>query len=70
VVLCSLTTTLGYLALTFSDNRAIVSFGTAAAAGEICWLLAAVLVTPAVLEWRSRRRAARAGRDLLSSADG
>ena len=35
VVLCSLTTTLGYFALTFSANRAIVSFGIAAAAGEI-----------------------------------
>jgi len=63
VVLCSLTTTLGYLALTFSANRAIVSFGIAAAAGEIGCILAAVLVLPAVLEWRARRkgRAAAAG---------
>jgi predicted RND superfamily exporter protein len=55
VVLCSLTTTLGYLALTFSANRAIVSFGIAAAAGEIGCILAAVLVLPALLEWRARR---------------
>ncbi|MHB8894913.1 MAG: efflux RND transporter permease subunit [Candidatus Geothermincolia bacterium] len=55
VVLCSLTTTLGYLALTFSANRAIVSFGIAAAAGEISCILAAVLVLPALLEWRARR---------------
>src|SRR5262249_38060536 len=33
VVLCSLTTTLGYFALTFSVNKAIISFGLAAAAG-------------------------------------
>lgn len=56
VVLCSLTTTLGYLALTFSANRAIVSFGIAAAAGEISCLLAAVLLLPSLLEWRARRR--------------
>lgn len=56
VVLCSLTTTLGYLALTFSANRAIVSFGIAAAAGEISCILAAVLVLPALLEWRARRK--------------
>ena len=43
VVLCSLTTTLGYFALIFSANRAIVSFGIAAAAGEISCILAAVL---------------------------
>ncbi len=55
VVLCSLTTTLGYLALTFSANRAIVNFGIAAAAGEISCILAAVLVLPALLEWRARR---------------
>jgi predicted RND superfamily exporter protein len=58
VVLCSLTTTLGYFALTFSANRAIVSFGVAAAAGEISCILAAVLVLPALLEWRARRSAA------------
>jgi predicted RND superfamily exporter protein len=56
VVLCSLTTILGYFALTFSVNRAIVSFGIAAAAGEITCILAAVLVLPALLEWRARRR--------------
>lgn len=56
VVLCSLTTTLGYFALIFSANRAIVSFGIAAAAGEISCLLAAVLVLPALLEWRARRK--------------
>lgn len=56
VVLCSLTTTLGYLALTFSANRAIVSFGIAAVAGEISCILAAVLVLPALLEWRARQK--------------
>lgn len=60
VVLCSLTTVLGYWALTLSVNRAIASFGIAAASGELACLLSAVLVLPAWIEWRDRRRAARA----------
>ena len=34
----------------------LVSFGIAAAAGEISCILAAVLVLPALLEWRARRK--------------
>jgi hypothetical protein len=60
VVLCSLTTTLGYLALVRSMNFAVRSLGVAAVLGEVCCLLAAVLVLPAVLVWRGRRRAALA----------
>ena len=56
VVLCSLTTMLGYFALTLSVNRAIVSFGYAAAAGEVSCVLAAVLFLPAFLILRDRRR--------------
>ena len=56
VVLCSLTTTLGYLSLTLSVNQAVVSFGTAAAAGEIACIVAAVLVLPAALAWWHRKR--------------
>jgi uncharacterized protein len=52
VVLCSLTTTLGYLALTLSINGAVRSFGLAAAVGEVTTLLAAMLVLPALLYWR------------------
>lgn len=54
VILCSLTTVLGYLALTLSVNRAIVSFGYAAAVGEASCLVAGVLVLPAFLAWRER----------------
>ena len=63
VVLCSLTTTIGYLALLWSINRGIVSLGRAAAAGEITCVLAAVLVLPAFLVWRAnvrRKASARA----------
>ncbi|MBI4702093.1 MAG: MMPL family transporter [Deltaproteobacteria bacterium] len=61
VILCSLTTILGYLALTLSINQAIHSFGIAAATGEICCLCAAVLVLPCALVWRARRRTAARG---------
>ena len=51
VVLCSLTTTLGYLALLTSINGAVRSFGLAAVIGEVTCLTAAVVVLPAVLIW-------------------
>ena len=56
VVLCSLTTTLGYLALVTSVNLAVRSLGLAAVLGEVCCLLAAVLVLPAALVWRDSSR--------------
>ncbi len=61
VVLCSLTTMLGYLALVGSLNRAIRSLGTIAVVGEVSCLLAAVLVLPALwlLVERRRRAASR-----------
>ena len=62
VVLSSLTTILGYLALVRSTNHGVRSLGVAAAVGEICCLLAAVLVLPAALVWRDRRSAALARR--------
>jgi hypothetical protein len=57
VVLCSLTTMLGYLALLGSSNRAIRGLGLWAVMGEIACLLSAVLVLPAILWWVERRRA-------------
>ena len=56
VILCSLTTTLGYSALTLSVNRGIRSFGLSAAVGEIACVLAAVLVLPAALFWKAEQR--------------
>jgi len=49
VVLCSLTTILGYQALMHSVNAAVRSFGLAAVIGEITCLTAVVVVLPAVL---------------------
>lgn len=56
VILCSLTTTIGYLALLLSINKGIVGFGLAAAVGEVTCVVAAVLVLPAFLAWRAQRR--------------
>ncbi|MHB8879255.1 MAG: efflux RND transporter permease subunit, partial [Myxococcaceae bacterium] len=56
VILCSLTTTLGYLALVRSTNFAVRSLGVAAFIGEVCCLLASVLVLPAALLWLDQRR--------------
>ncbi|HTJ83884.1 MAG TPA: MMPL family transporter [Polyangiaceae bacterium] len=56
VVLCSMTTTLGYLALIGSMNFAVKSLGTAAVIGEVTTLLAAMLVLPAALVWMEQRR--------------
>ncbi|MDP9001743.1 MAG: MMPL family transporter [Myxococcota bacterium] len=56
VVLCSLTTTVGYLALLGSHNRGIRSLGLIAVVGEVSCLLAAVTVLPAVWFLIDRRR--------------
>ena len=56
VVLCSLTTTLGYLALLGSHNRAIRSLGLVAVVGEVSCLLAAVTILPSLWLLIERRR--------------
>lgn len=61
VVLCSITTVLGYIALLGSLNQAVRSLGAAAVLGELACLIAAVLFVPAVAYLRERRRE-RAGR--------
>jgi predicted RND superfamily exporter protein len=45
----------GYLALLLSMNKAVQSFGLAAAAGEVTTLLSAVLVLPGYLFWKRAR---------------
>ncbi len=58
LVLCSLTTLLGYASLTLSINGAVRSFGLAGAVGEVTDLLAALVALPAVLLFIGRRRPA------------
>jgi hypothetical protein len=67
VILCSLTTTLGYLALVSSRNHAVRSLGLVAVLGEVCCLLAAVLVLPAGLLWLEQARA-KPGAALASAS--
>jgi hypothetical protein len=63
VILCSLTTTLGYLALVRSTNQGVQSLGVAAVLGEVACLFSAVLILPAALVWLDRSRAARTARE-------
>jgi predicted RND superfamily exporter protein len=56
VTLCSLTTMLGYLALVRSNNFGVRSLGLAAFLGEVCCLLAAMLLLPSALAWLDSRR--------------
>ena len=49
VVLCSLTTIIGYYTLIIADNLALVSFGKLAIIGELACLVSAMVVLPAAL---------------------
>ncbi|MGB5220744.1 MAG: MMPL family transporter, partial [Polyangiales bacterium] len=57
VVLCSMTTIIGYTSLYVSANQAMNSFGLAMAISEVTCLLAAVLTMPAVMIMMRRRTA-------------
>jgi predicted exporter len=67
VILCSMTTLLGYLALVGSVNFGVRSLGVAAVLGEVSCLLAAVLVLPAGQLWWRSRSAQRASRGEFSA---
>ncbi|MGC4094143.1 MAG: MMPL family transporter [Polyangiaceae bacterium] len=57
VTLCSATTVIGFGSLLMAQNRALFSFGVFAIAGELCCLVAAVLVLPAAFSlWSERQR--------------
>jgi len=59
VILCSLTTLIGYLSLFVSTNQALNSFGFAMGASEITCLGAAVLTVPALIAFLASRSTAR-----------
>jgi len=56
VILCSLTTIVGYASLLVAQNRALYLFGVLAVLGELTCLASAVTVVPAVLALTTRRR--------------
>jgi uncharacterized protein len=62
VVLNSLTTSLGYLALLGSVNQAVRSLGLIAVLGEVCCLTSAMVALPSWLLWRDRVRQEREAR--------
>jgi hypothetical protein len=70
VVLCSLTTMLGYLALVGSHNQGIRSLGEVSVVGEISCLTAAVLVLPSLWYLVERRRLQRGPSGPRSEARG
>ncbi len=55
VILCSLTTIIGYLSLYTSANLALNSFGEAMGISELTCVAAAVLSMPAILKWLERK---------------
>ena len=61
VILCSLTTIIGYLTLYASSNQALNSFGAAMAISEITCLAAAVVTLPAILLFLGNKRNSVAG---------
>ncbi len=56
IVLCSLTTVLGYAALMQSVNSAVRSFGKVAVIGELSCIASVMVVLPAILRLIERRR--------------
>jgi predicted RND superfamily exporter protein len=58
VLLCSLTTVIGYLSLLASDNLAIRGFGIASLIGELTCMAAAFVIVPAVIAAKLRPAAA------------
>jgi predicted RND superfamily exporter protein len=61
VLLCSLTTMIGYLSLLASDNLAIRGFGVASLIGEITCMAAAFVIVPAVIAMKLPPLPARNG---------
>jgi predicted RND superfamily exporter protein len=54
VLVCSVTTMIGYGSLLVSDNLAIRGFGRASLIGEVATVLAALVLVPAILAVRRR----------------
>lgn len=56
VILCSLTTIIGYSVLIVANNQALASFGMIAIIGEITCLMSAIVLAPALLVLILKRR--------------
>lgn len=69
VVLCSLTTIIGYGTLLYADSNALVSLGSIAVLGEVACLAAAVIALPALVIVLERPGAAATARPGSAPAD-
>jgi hypothetical protein len=67
VLVCSLTTVIGYVSLLVSDNLSIRGFGLASLIGEITCVVAAFVIVPSVIALRLRGAADPARHAGLSS---
>lgn len=67
VVLCSLTTTIGYSVLIVANNQALASFGVLAMIGEITCLLTAIILAPALLIYAKKKAQAKGDASPLIS---
>lgn len=70
VILCSLTTLIGYLSLFVSTNQALNSFGFAMATSEITCLAPAVLTLPAILGLRATAGAPSVRAESAEASEG
>ncbi len=55
VLLCSLTTLIGYVSLLIANNQMLVYFGWLCLIGEVTTVVTAVVLLPAYLLWRERK---------------
>jgi predicted exporter len=69
VALCSFTTVVGYASLLFSANQGIRSFGLSALIGELTCVFAALVLAPALLDLRWRRRVSPTFERAVSAED-
>jgi predicted RND superfamily exporter protein len=65
VILCSLTTLIGYGSLLFADNRALRSFGLICVLGELTCLTAATVSLPSIHRWISELRIGFSARKVM-----
>jgi len=63
VILCSLTTLIGYSSLLTADNQALVTFGLLSDIGEVASLAAAVFMLPILVDLMEKRRLRKQAQD-------
>jgi uncharacterized protein len=67
VLVCSLTTVIGYMSLLVSDNLSIRGFGLASLIGELTCVVAAFVIVPAIVALPKLSESAEFGTDPASS---